>query len=257
MDGRSMRCAGVIPVRMGSARFPGKPLAPILGISMLEHVYRRSLLCRMLDEVVVATCDQEIRAAAEGFGARVLMTSDRHERAAERTAEASERLAADIIVMIQGDEPLVSPEALEELVAPLRADPAINCTNLMLSIDEAGAQDTDQVKVVCDLAGNALYMSRAPLPVARFGAVDSWWRQIGLIAFRREFLRSLMALPPTPLERAESVDMLRALEHGFSVRMVVSRHVTHPVDAPGDIPVVEALLEKDRWLRSYLKLQGA
>jgi 3-deoxy-manno-octulosonate cytidylyltransferase (CMP-KDO synthetase) len=236
---------------MASSRFPGKPLARILGHTMLEHVYRRTRLCAALAEVLIATCDEEIRVAAEAFGAPIVMTSSRHERAAERAAEVAAKVEADVVVLVQGDEPMVRPEMLDDLVAPLRADPTLRCTNLMLAIDEADARDQDQVKVVCDLAWNALYMSREPLPTFRYDARGPRWRQLGLIAFRRDFLLELMALPPTPLERAESVDMLRALEHGFPVRMVPTRHVTYAVDTPADVPRVEALLKGDELLSRY------
>lgn len=248
-----MRCVGIIPVRMGSTRFPGKPLAPILGLSMLEHVYRRSCLCRALDEVLVTTCDEEIREVAHGFGASVVMTSDRHERAAERTAEAAATLTAEIIVLIQGDEPMVRPEMLEELIAPLVRDPRVSCTNLVLEVDETDARDPDQIKVVGDPSGNVLYMSREPIPSPVRGVVTRWWRQIGLIAFRHHLLMKLVALPSTPLERAESIDMLRALEHGLPVRVVPTRHVTHPVDTPEDIARVEALMQDDPLLAAYAR----
>lgn len=252
-----MRCVGIIPVHMASVRFPGKPLVPILGVSMLEHVYRRSTRCQRLDEVIIATCDEEIRVAAEAFGARVVMTSDRHERAAERTAEAATVIDADIILMIQGDEPMVQPQMLEELLAPLEADPTVPCTNLMVLVGQEDARDPDQVKVVCDIAGNALYMSREPVPSPQRGAATQWGRQVGLIAFRKTFLLQLMSLPPTPLERAESVDMLRALEHGLAVRMVITRHHTHPVDAPADVALVETLMRADRRLASSAALGQA
>ena len=246
-----MSAVGIIPVRMASSRFPGKPLAPILGMSMVEHVYRRSLACRALGRVVVATCDEEIRAAAEGFGAPVIMTSDRHERAAERIAEAARGMPEDIAVLVQGDEPLLQPASLADLIAPLERDPSVLCTNLMLAIGEEDARDPDQVKVVLDAKGNALYMSRESIPTSRYGLAGQHWRQIGLIAFRRDFLLRLMSLPPTPLERAESVDMMRAIEHGFPVRMVPMREVTYAVDNPADIPRVEALMREDALFAEY------
>jgi 3-deoxy-manno-octulosonate cytidylyltransferase (CMP-KDO synthetase) len=242
---------------MAASRFPGKPLTRILGLTMLEHVYRRSRLCQALDDVVVATCDEEIRTAAQAFGAPVVMTSDRHERAMERVAEAATGMPVDLIVLIQGDEPLVHPAMLEELIAPLLAEEAVQCTNLMLAVEEADARDPDQIKVACDLAGNALYMSREPLPTMRRGPVERRWRQIGLIAFRKPFLLRLVSLPPTPLERAESVDMLRAIEHGFAVRMVPTRYVTHPVDEPADVALVEALLQDDPLLAAYVSQPSA
>lgn len=246
------RCAGVIPVRMAASRFPGKPLAKILGLSMLEHVYRRTCLSRALDKVIVATCDDEILAAAGAFGAQVIMTSDRHQRAMERVAEVAAELAEEFVVMIQGDEPLLHPDMLGEVLAPLQTDPSLGCANLMLAIRETDARDPDQIKVACDLAGEALFMSREPLPTALRGVVGSRWRQIGVIGFRRDFLLKLVDLPATPLEQAESIDMLRALEHGCRVRMVPTRHATHPVDTPADITKVEALMRDDPLLAGYL-----
>jgi 3-deoxy-manno-octulosonate cytidylyltransferase (CMP-KDO synthetase) len=246
-----MECVGVIPVRMAASRFPGKPLARIHGLTMLEHVYRRARLSRALDDVLVATCDAAIREAAEAMGAPVVMTSDRHERAAERVAEAVAELPAQVVVMIQGDEPLLQPPMLDELVAALREDPECPCANLMLAIDAAEADDPDQIKVVCDAAGRALYMSREPLPSARRAPPGRRWRQIGVIAFRKAFLLSLMAQPPTPLERAESIDMLRALEYGYRVRMVPTAHRTHPVDTPEDLARVARLMREDPWLARY------
>lgn len=246
-----MRCVGIIPARMASSRFPGKPLARILGLTMLEHVYKRARLCQTLDEVLIATCDDEIRAAAQAFGAPAVMTSARHERAAERVAEAAANIDAEVVVLVQGDEPMVQPEMLEELIAPLRANPKLCCTNLMLAIEEADAHDPDQVKVVCNTAGYALYMSREPLPTFRYGVRVPRWRQLGLIAFRRDFLRTFEALPSTPLERAESIDMLRVLEHGFPVLMVPTRHKSYAVDTPADIPRVEAMMRCDPLVTTY------
>lgn len=251
-----MRCVGVIPVRMAATRFPGKPLARIAGLTMLEHVYRRACCSGSLDAVIVATCDEAIRDEARRIGAPVVMTSDRHERAAERVAEAAAQLDAELVVMIQGDEPLLHPDSIDELVAPFHAEPDLQCANLMLAIPEADAHDPDQIKVVCDASWNALYMSREPIPTPRRGGVRTWWRQIGIIAFRRPFLLELMALPPTPLERVESVDMLRAVEHGFQVRMVPTRHSTHPVDAPADVALVETLMQEDPVMERYTRVTG-
>lgn len=246
-----MRCIGIIPVRMAASRFPGKPLATILGLTMVEHVYRRARLSDVLEEVIVATCDDEIRAEATRFGAPVIMTSARHQRAAERVAEAATRCEADLVVMIQGDEPLMHPEMLNELVAPFSIEPDLQCANLMLEVDEADARDPDQIKVVCDTSSNALYMSRQAVPTPRRGGVDSWWRQIGIIAFRHTFLQQLMQRSPTPLEQAESIDMLRPVEYGFTVRMVPSRYATHPVDTPEDLARVEAVMRYDPLVERY------
>ena len=251
---KRMRCVGLIPARMASSRFPGKPLARILGLSMLEHIYRRARLSALLEDVAVTTCDEAIRVEAERFGTRALMTSDRHERAMERVAEAAEGLEAEVIVLIQGDEPLLHPAMLEELLRPFHDEPGLLCTNLMVEIGEAEARDPNQVKVAVDQAGNALYMSREPLPTLQRGGRRTRWRQVGLIAFQRAFLLRLVSLPTTPLEQAESIDMLRAIEHGFHVRMVPTRHSTHPVDTPDDVATVEALMHDDPVLELYAPL---
>jgi 3-deoxy-manno-octulosonate cytidylyltransferase (CMP-KDO synthetase) len=246
-----MRCVGIIPARMGASRFPGKVLAPIAGLTMLEHVYRRARLCELLDEVIVATCDPAIQTEAQRISAPVVMTSACPEGAAQRVAEAAARIEADLIVMIQADEPLLNPAMVGELLAPFGAEPGLPCANLMLSIGAQDALDPDQVKVVTDTKGDALYMSREPVPTPKRGQARSWWRQIGIVAFHRAFLLQLMALPATPLEKAESVDMLRAIEYGFKVRMVATGHLTHPVDAPEDLLKVEALLKEDRLVKRY------
>src|SRR6185295_12007936 len=151
------RVVAVIPVRMGSSRFPGKPLAPLHGLPMLEHVYRRAQLCDQLDEVYIATCDDEILAVARGFGAAVIMTSATHERASDRVAEAAEHFQADIIVMIQGDEPMITPEMIAASLAPLRSDRSIGCVNLVHRISsQKEFIDPNTIKVVADLNNNAV-----------------------------------------------------------------------------------------------------
>jgi 3-deoxy-manno-octulosonate cytidylyltransferase (CMP-KDO synthetase) len=180
------------------------------------------------------------------------MTSDKHERAAERIAEAAQHMTHDIVVLIQGDEPMLDPAGLDELVAPLLADPSMPCANLMVPIDtEEDARDPDQVKVVVDVEWNALYMSREPVPTSRYGRAPQRWKQLGIIAFRRDFLLRLMSLPQSSLERAESVDMNRAIENGFPVRMIPVRAVSYAVDAPADIPRVEELLRTDPLFATY------
>lgn len=159
----------VIPVRMASSRFPGKPLALLHGSTMIEHVFRSAKLCAQLDEVYVATCDDEIRDAAEQFGAKVIMTSDAHKRATDRVAEAAQHFRAEIIVMIQGDEPMITPEMIETALEPVRSDPTTTCVNLVHRIDsERDFLDPDTIKVVADLKGNAMCFSRSPIPNVHF-----------------------------------------------------------------------------------------
>jgi 3-deoxy-manno-octulosonate cytidylyltransferase (CMP-KDO synthetase) len=248
-----MKVVGIIPVRMAASRFPGKPLALIHGRLMMEHVFRRAWMSKIINEVVVATCDEAIRKAVEGFGGTVIMTADTHVRATDRIAEAARKLEADVVVNIQGDEPMLRPEMLDLLCAPLLEDPTLPCSNLMMPIDdEADFCDPNQVKVVCNQRQEALYMSREPIPTTRCLGLDiPKWKQLGLIAFTKEFLLTFAQLPPTPLERAESVDMMRAIEHGYRVKMVASPYATYAVDTPEDLARVERMMVHDELLTRY------
>jgi 3-deoxy-manno-octulosonate cytidylyltransferase (CMP-KDO synthetase) len=251
---QSPRIVAVIPARMGSTRFPGKPLAHIHGRPMIEHVVRRVAMCERLDAVHVATCDAEIRDAVESFGGSVIMTSAAHERASDRVAEAAQAIDADIVVMVQGDEPMVVPAMIAEAIAPMLADETIGCVNLARRItDPAELADRNTIKVVRAANGDALYFSRAPIPAVdatRLGEVAAF-KQVCVIPLRAAFLQRLARLAPTPLERAESIDMLRALEHGLPVRMVETAADTHAVDTPEDLRLVSALMRDDPLLREY------
>jgi 3-deoxy-manno-octulosonate cytidylyltransferase (CMP-KDO synthetase) len=239
------RTVAVIPARMASSRFPGKPLARLHGLPMIEHVFRRAQLCPQLDEVYVATCDEEIREAATGFGAPVIITSAAHERATDRVAEAAEHFAADVVVMVQGDEPMITPEMIEAALAPLQANPAIACVNLVHRItSQEEFLDPNTIKVVADLNDNALYFSRAPIPHVNVGhTTTKVFKQVCVIAFTRECLEEFSRLAATPLERAESIDMLRLLEHGRRVRLVETPVATHSVDTPADLQLVETMMK--------------
>ena len=242
------RIVAVVPARMRSSRFPGKPLGLLLGRPMIEHVVRRAAMCDRLDAVYVATCDDEIRTVVQGFGGSVIMTSAAHERASDRVAEAAERVDADIVVMIQGDEPMIVPEMIAAAVAPMLNDPSIECVNLARRIDCIEEYlDPNTIKVVTDLHGNALYFSRAPIPCVNLGRHTDCpvFKQVCVIPFRRGFLRDFARLHQTPLERAESVDMLRVLEHGGRVRIVVRDEETYAVDTPDDLRRVEAHMKAD------------
>ncbi|MDO8605772.1 MAG: 3-deoxy-manno-octulosonate cytidylyltransferase [Phaeospirillum sp.] len=243
-----MKIVAMIPARMGSSRFPGKPLAPILGRSMIEHVTRRTAMSKSLCGVYVATCDQEIADAVAGFGGTAIMTSDRHERASDRIAEAMAQVEADIVVMVQGDEPMVHPDMIDEAVAPMLADPSIRCVNLTAPIEtEEEFLSPNSIKVVMDLNGDALYMSREPIPT-RFKndfARMPVFKQVCIMPFRREALTLFTRLSPTPLEITESIDMNRFLEHGVKVRMVPTRHASQAVDTPEDLERVARLMADD------------
>ena len=225
---------------MGSSRFPGKPLVPIHGRPMIEHVYLGTAACRSLAEVVVATCDEEIAAAAKSFGARAVMTSGRHERATDRVAEVSANDAAEIIVMVQGDEPLVCPEMVDSAIRPLVSDAAVDCVNLVAPIrSDVDFTDPNTIKVVGNRSGCALFFSRQAIPHA---AVTDRFKQVCVMAFRRAALARFAEMPQGPLEIAESVDMLRFLENGMPVHLVQTDAETHAVDCPSDIAVVAGML---------------
>ena len=245
----------VIPARMASSRFPGKPLAALHGLPMIEHVFRRAKLCSQLDEVHIATCDDDIRDAALGFGARVIMTSNTHERATDRVAEAAEHFSADIVVMIQGDEPMITPEMIEIALGPFWSDPSTMCVNLVRRIEShQDYVDPNTIKVVADLNGNALYFSRSPIPSVHFEETTAKvFKQVCVIPFRRECLGEFARLPATPLEIAESIDMLRLLEHGRSVRLVETDVATHSVDTPADLQQVEMSMTDDPLMRKYVR----
>jgi len=221
---------------------------------MLEHVFRRAALCAKLDGVYIATCDEEIRIAAEGFGAKVIMTSENHERASDRVAEAAELidqevgLRSEIVVMIQGDEPMITPDMIESAIAPMFVDPAIPCVNLVRRITRREDYlDPNTIKVVMNAKSEALYLSRAAIPAVDFDSSGSCsvFKQVCVIPFNRDFLAEFAKLRATPLEKAESIDMLRALEHGRVVRLVETDVDTQAVDTPEDLKKVEAALEKE------------
>ena len=245
-----MKVLALIPARLASTRFPNKPLAQILEKSMLQHIVERVQLCKEIDQVAVATCDQEIIDHVKSLGHQAIMTSDLHERASDRCAEAvtklekSENTKYDIVVMVQGDEPMTDPRMLSDVLRPFTDDPNLQVVNLYADIQPGEFASTNCVKVVMDLVGNALYMSRAPIPVSMDGIERPSGKQLGLIAFRRQALQKFTELTPTPLEVNESVDMLRFLEHGIKIRMQRTIYRTHAVDIPSDIAEVERLMKQ-------------
>ena len=239
-----MKITAIIPARMGSSRFPGKPLARICGHTMIEHVFRRVKLAKTLSEVVVATCDREIADEIGRIGGRAVMTSGKHERCTDRIKEAADEVGGDIIVNVQGDEPFVTPEMIDLAVAPMLEHPSLVCTNLMARIqDRETLEDPNEVKVVFDRKFDALYMSREPIPsLKKGGAFDHAWKQVCVIPFTRGFLRKFSDLEPTPLEVRESVDMMRAIEHGYKVRMVPCKASGLSVDTEDDRAEAENLM---------------
>lgn len=248
------RAVAVIPARMGASRFPGKPLVPIAGLPMVEHVRRRALLSEDLDDVYVATCDREIAETVEAHGGKAVMTADIHERCTDRVEEAARSIDADVVAILQGDEPLFDPAVIGMMVRPLLEDPSLSVTNLVSVIeDEADLHDPDIVKAVLDLAGDIMYYSRSPIPYLRMREGAPMYRQTGLSAFAKEFLHRFSRLAPTPLEIAESVDFLRIREHGLPVRAVVFGVPTLGVDREEDVGPVGRALAEDPFQRALFE----
>lgn len=245
-----MKILALIPARMGSSRFPGKPMAKIMGKPMIGHVYERVSKSPMLLVTAVATCDNEIYEYIESIGGVAVMTKDTYERASDRCAEALLKLEDlnniryDIVVMVQGDEPLTHPDMIAEAVNPMLTDESILVTNLLGEISNvAEFEDRNCIKVVCDLNSNAMYFSREPIPSRSKSSNILMGKQVCIIPFRRNFLIEYTNLAPTPFEIIESVDMLRVLEHGLKVRMVPTQHQVQSVDTPEDLARVEMIME--------------
>ena len=253
-----MKIVAIIPARMASTRFPGKPLVDILGIPMIEHVRRRVALCPHINKVVVATCDREILEVVNKNGGEAVMTANTHERCTDRVAEAALSINADVVINVQGDEPLVRPEMFELLLKPLLDEAGVVCTNLTAEIgSEDEFNNSNIVKTVFDCKKDIIYFSREPIPSLRKSGGLSFkkYKQLGIVAFRKDFLLRFAHLPPTPLEIVESVDMLRAIEHGYKIRMVLSPFQVYGVDTPDDLVHVTELMKNDDIFNSYIKRQ--
>jgi 3-deoxy-manno-octulosonate cytidylyltransferase (CMP-KDO synthetase) len=256
-----MNIFGVIPARMSATRFPDKPLAKIMGLPMIGHVYLRAKLCENLSDVYVATCDQEIYDFIESIGGKAIMTKDTHERATDRTSEAFEKIiriddqAFDGVLMIQGDEPLLNPEILDRMISFHVNQAKSSITNLVSQIHSlAEFNNTNVVKAVMNKNGRILYFSRSPIPSnAKYNGKLTMWKQLGLILFSGEALREYSNLHPTELEIIESVDMNRLLENDIIIQSFPTSEVSQAVDIPEDIGVVETMMENDRLVSEYMK----
>jgi 3-deoxy-manno-octulosonate cytidylyltransferase (CMP-KDO synthetase) len=241
----SLAIVAVIPARFASTRLPGKPLADLDGRPMIEHVYRRASAATTVSQVIVATDDLRIATRVNDFGGKVRLTKATHETGTDRLAEVAASLDCDIVLNIQGDEPLIDPRAIDELVAPFLSDPSIQMTTLFRRIhDPAELNNPNIAKIVLDRGGFALYFSRAPIPYLRDprGGWPPLYRHIGLYGYRRSVLLVLASLEPTPLERAEALEQLRALEHGIRIKAVETRHESFEVNTPEDLDQVRRLL---------------
>jgi len=233
----------IIPARYESSRFPGKPLAIIHGKPMFWHVMQRASLCPLVSRVALATDDQRIFDAAKSFGLTALMTSPHHASGTDRVLEAARLLDAapdSVIVNVQGDEPAMNPEMLTELVRPFD-DPAVQVTTLGHVISPEEAQSPDRVKIVRAASGQALYFSRSRVPFGRDN-IPEYIGHIGLYGLRMRVLEKFSALGESPLERLEKLEQLRLLEAGIPIHVALTRHRSHGVDRPEDLPTVSALM---------------
>lgn len=232
----------VIPARYSSTRLPGKPLAMIAGKPMIQHVYERALQAKLPGKVIVATDHDLVRQAVEQFGGNVVMTSPQHPTGTDRLAEVAAKYPdADVIINVQGDEPLILPQVIDSLAAVFVDDEQLQMATLMTDMDEKEYHLPSVVKVVTDLQGYALYFSRSLLPYPRQKLPDfKVYKHIGLYAYRRDFLLKYAKLAPTPLEQAESLEQLRALEHGYRIKVIYTKFKSIGVDTPQDLERVNS-----------------
>ena len=247
-----------IPARMGSSRFPGKPLQKILGIPMIEHVYKRCVLAKKVDEVFIATCDTEIMDEVRRFGGKAVMTSKSIQRPGLRVAEACKEMEiADdsIVTVVQGDEPLVHPEMLDLSIQPLLNDHKIKCLTLVADADEEEWLDPNEVKVTVDKNEDILFMSRTSIPSNIRKRIGPRLKQVAIMPYRKSFLLEFCNLSPMPLEIAESIEMLRILEHGIKIRTAnSSAYSTMSVDTESDRLEAEKKMLDDELFQGYKRI---
>lgn len=254
-----MNTVAVIPARLGSSRLPGKPLCDLRGLPMIEHVYRRVELSDAVEATYVATPDEELQDAVKSFGGEAILTGE-HTRGTDRAAEAAQEFDADVVVIVHTDEPLITPEMVDEAVEPVFAgDNDVQAVNVARPIqDEAAFRNPNNVKVVSDLSGDALYFSRSPVPYhhhVNFGDVRLD-HQVCVVPMERELLLEYPQLKQGPLERAEAIDMLRLLEHGYDIRVVRTERQTRSVDTPEEREEVSELLATDELFTEYAPQEG-
>ncbi|MBI1756922.1 MAG: 3-deoxy-manno-octulosonate cytidylyltransferase [Fimbriimonas ginsengisoli] len=241
-----MRCAIVIPARMGSTRFPGKPLCDLHGKPMVRWVVEASMASGTADRVLVATPDEEIVSACGRFGAEAVLTRNDHETGTDRLAEVASMLDADVIVNVQGDEPLIRPASIAACARPLLDNPALQMGSVYCSAAEEELDNPAVVKVVTDLEGFALYFSRWPIPYPRNPRSQPVKKHLGLYAYRRTALLAFATWPMSPLERAESLEQLRFMQHGVRIKMSSAEGSELAVDTPEQAEVVRRILASRR-----------
>lgn len=254
-----MKTIGIVPARMASSRFPGKPLAPILGRPMIEHVFERAKLFSGWDGLFLATCDRELADFGESKGWPVIMTSDKHTRCLDRVAEAVSKCGHtletnDIVMCVQGDEPMLHPDMIETTLKPFKEDSSVNGTVLAMHIaDEKTFLNPDTVKIIHDIKGDVLYTSRSPIPYCKKFSPELNARRIyGIFGFRMHFLDTFNRMPESPLEIKESCDSNRILDNGYRQRIAPYPYRrSFSVDSSNDLKLVEEFIEKDEFWGKY------
>ncbi|HEY3413555.1 MAG TPA: 3-deoxy-manno-octulosonate cytidylyltransferase [Armatimonadota bacterium] len=245
-----MRAVGIIPARFASTRFPGKPLVDLGGKPLIQWTWEAAKRCRRLEQVLIATDDDRIAAAVRGFGGGVVMTRADHPSGTDRLAEVARGLDAEIIVNIQGDEPFINPATIDAVVQPFDTAPShiMMTTACVTTTDASEAADPNVVKAVVTAGGRALYFSRHPIPYLRDAGNGpvTYRLHLGLYAYRREFLLQFASWPPTPLEKAESLEQLRALEHGAGIHVVDVPERALGIDTPADLDRAKRMMNDER-----------
>jgi len=244
----AMTAVGIIPARYSATRFPGKPLTPIAGLPMVQRVWQGAIAAKSLRTVIVATDDRRISDVCRSFGAEVAMTRVDHATGTDRLAEVALDLDDDLVVNIQGDEPLIEGWVIDATLEVLNRDPGVSMSTLIHPADAGSVSDPNRVKVVVDSSDHALYFSRNVIPALRDGGTPPrYWQHVGLYAYRRRFLLDFVALEPSPAEMAEQLEQLRALENGHRIGCAkVEGWTSIPVDVPADVARVEAVLRQER-----------
>lgn len=246
-----MRVVGMVPARLESSRLPEKALIDICGLPMVVHTCKRSQFARRLDEVYLVTDSEEIKRAGESNGIKVIMTGSHHQSGSDRLAEACQKVDCDIVVNIQGDEPLVNPEHIDAIVAPVVADDAIQISVGVTPYRKKNSGS--DIKAVLDLEGYIMYCSRTDLPSDVRTPIDELLKMVFIVPFRKEFLLQYSSWEPTPLERLEYNEYLRVLEHGVKLKSVLVQDAKISVDTPEDLKEIRALMEKDEFKHRYLR----
>ena len=242
-----MKIIGVIPARYKSSRFPGKPLVDICGKPMIYWVYRQAMKVKEFDEVYIATDDERIRAACDQYGMKVIMTSDKHNTGSDRVAEVAEKTDGDLYVNVQGDEPVINPEMIREVISIFQEDETVYFGSLKKEItDPDEIQATSTVKVVTDDKGDAMYFSRSVIPSnLKDGKLARVFRHVGIYAYKKEFLLKFAAMEQTELELGEGIEPLRAMQKGYKMRLKETTYSSIGVDLPEHVALVEKIIRKE------------